>query len=202
VTETDFKNILPQNIISYRKALDLTQAELAAKLNYSDKAVSKWERGEAVPDVVVLNQMAALFGVSLDTLCSGRTLKKSSGAPFSRKQLLISLMSAGLVWLVSTLLYIFLSMGLPDASCLWMTFVCAIPCTAIVLIVFNAIWGKKIIEFFLVSILSWSVALCLFLSVPHDKNYLFFIGAVPMQILICLWHLMFIKCRKKIKQGS
>ena len=49
------------NIASYRKRNGLTQAGLAERLNYSDKAVSKWERGESVPDVLTLSQMAELF---------------------------------------------------------------------------------------------------------------------------------------------
>ena len=59
----DIKENLANNIASHRKALKLTQAELAQKLNYSDKAVSKWERGEAVPDLVVLKQIADFFGI-------------------------------------------------------------------------------------------------------------------------------------------
>ena len=56
------------NIATCRKSAGLTQAGLAEKLNYSDKAVSKWERGESVPDVLTLMQLSTLFGVSLDRL--------------------------------------------------------------------------------------------------------------------------------------
>ena len=41
----DIKLNLAENLVKYRKHFNLTQAELAEKLNYSDKAVSKWERG-------------------------------------------------------------------------------------------------------------------------------------------------------------
>ena len=58
----DLKNILAENLIKYRKAANLTQAELAEKINYSDKAVSKWERAAGMPDVDVLKQIADLFG--------------------------------------------------------------------------------------------------------------------------------------------
>ncbi len=49
----DIKAITAENISKLRVANDMTQAELAKKLNYSDKAISKWERGESLPDVVV-----------------------------------------------------------------------------------------------------------------------------------------------------
>ena len=48
--------------------MKLTQIELAEKINYSDKAISKWERGESIPDVSVLLNLAKLFGVNIDFL--------------------------------------------------------------------------------------------------------------------------------------
>ena len=60
------REIIAENIVTLRKNAGLTQAELAERLNYSDKAISKWERAEAVPDVLVLAQLAELFGVTVD----------------------------------------------------------------------------------------------------------------------------------------
>ena len=65
---SDLKLVTAGNIINLRTARGLTQAELGAKLNYSDKTISKWERGEAIPDAYVLTQMAELFGVTVDEL--------------------------------------------------------------------------------------------------------------------------------------
>ena len=67
--ETLRKNI-SQKITFYRKAAGLTQLELAEKLNYSDKSVSKWERGDGLPDITVLSNMAELFGISVDDFIS------------------------------------------------------------------------------------------------------------------------------------
>ena len=64
----ELKNIIAKNIQECRNACGLTQLELAEKLNYSDKAVSKWERGESLPDISVLKKMSEIFGVSLDYL--------------------------------------------------------------------------------------------------------------------------------------
>ena len=66
----DLKLISASNIIRLRQGAGLTQAELGAKLNYSDKSISKWERGEAIPDAYVLTQMAGIFGVTVDYLLS------------------------------------------------------------------------------------------------------------------------------------
>ena len=64
----ELKNIIAENLQSLRRDAGMTQAALAEKLNYTDKAVSKWERGESVPDVAVLRDIADLFGVTVDYL--------------------------------------------------------------------------------------------------------------------------------------
>ena len=62
----DIKYIVAKNISNLRVLNNMTQAELGEKLNYSDKTISKWERGDSIPDVAVLYEIANLFGVSLD----------------------------------------------------------------------------------------------------------------------------------------
>ena len=64
----DIKLIIAQNIVSLRKKHDLTQAELAEKLNYSDKAVSRWEHGDTLPDINVLYQLCDFYGIDMNTL--------------------------------------------------------------------------------------------------------------------------------------
>ena len=64
----ELRLITASNIIKLRTGAGMTQAELGQRLNYSDKSISKWERGEAIPDAFVLTQMAALFGVTVEDL--------------------------------------------------------------------------------------------------------------------------------------
>ena len=75
MNEDVLKKNVSEKITFYRKAAGLTQLELAEKLNYSDKSVSKWERGDGLPDITVLTNMAELFGVSVDDLCPPRRPK-------------------------------------------------------------------------------------------------------------------------------
>jgi len=201
--EVERKNALAKNIIYYRKLLNLKQSELAAKLNYSDKAVSKWERGEAVPDVMVLSQMAKFFGLTLDKLCSEHehTLKapkiierKKRSFTFLKNRLMISLISAGLVWFIATMIFVFGKMIYPNFDYYWMAFIYAIPCTIILLIIFNGIWGRRLYTFILVSVLIWAIALCLYLSIPLDRSELMFWLAFPAQAIILFWS--FITSRK------
>ena len=60
-----------QFILELRKSSQLTQKELAAKLNVSDKAVSKWERGLSYPDIELLSPLSDILGVSTTELLNG-----------------------------------------------------------------------------------------------------------------------------------
>ena len=76
LNENDFKKIVVENLIYYRKLNKLTQLQLAEKLNYSDKAISKWERAESIPDIIILKQIADLFGVTVDYIITEHTEMK------------------------------------------------------------------------------------------------------------------------------
>ncbi len=141
----EIKRNIARNIATLRGSKGLTQAQLAEALSYTDKAVSKWERGETMPDVFVLKQIADGFGVTLDYL-----LKDNGGVlpekPDEKKQknhnhLVISLLAAGVVWLVATALFVFPSLLPNPFEKLWVVFPAALPISLIVLLVFNSIWG-------------------------------------------------------------
>ena len=97
--------VIAKNISEYRKKLGLTQAGLGEKLNFTDKSVSKWEKGEYLPDILVLYKMCELFGITLNDLTKEH---KEIIIPKKEKhnKILISIMSAGLVWLVATILFV------------------------------------------------------------------------------------------------
>ena len=57
-----------------REKKQLTQAELAAQLHVSDKTISKWENGKGYPDISLLEPLAAVFGISVAELLSGKTV--------------------------------------------------------------------------------------------------------------------------------
>lgn len=57
-----------------RKALGLTQKQLAEKLNMSDKSVSKWERGICLPDVTVYLELCKILGISINEFLAGEDI--------------------------------------------------------------------------------------------------------------------------------
>ena len=134
--ETEFRGIVAANITLYRKACGLTQLELAEKLNYSDKAVSKWERGESLPDLYVLHQIANMFGITLNDLVNVVETPKPNVNKNDRK--VVMLLSMGLTWLVA--IVVFAALKIFETPMIWMPFIYAIPVTAIVSIVFCNIY--------------------------------------------------------------
>lgn len=61
-------------IAGKRKALGMTQKQLAEKLNMSDKSVSKWERGICLPDVSVYMELCEILGISINEFLAGEDI--------------------------------------------------------------------------------------------------------------------------------
>lgn len=192
----NLKRIIKTNLVKYRKAAGLTQAQLAEKLGYSDKSVSKWEREEGVPDIYILKEIADLYGVTVNDLITENPSILKKEIKFlskisKRNKILISLLSAGLVWAVATTTYVSLDLALPNIeSYLTNIYIYAIPASCIVLIVFNSIWGKKYINFLLISALIWTFTLSLYVSLSIKNIGKLFIIPIPLQILTILWFML------------
>ena len=184
----NLKNILAQNLVKLRKASNMTQSELAEKLSYSDKAVSKWERGESSPDIEILYEISKLYKVTIDELLSEEVKINHTKKLKTKMRFIISLISSLLVWLIATIVFVFLVWLNPDKERQWLVFIYAIPVSSIVVLVFNSIWGNKMLNCLIVSVLMWTIILSIFLTVPKfDNSYLIFFIAIPVQIIILCW---------------
>lgn len=200
------------NIASYRKRANLTQAGLAEKLNYSDKAVSKWERGESVPDVITLVQLANQFDITVNDLLADpnalpdnlNTLEKAM-AQVSEKTLkrkanknIILALSSILVWFVALLVFVVLSsLSIPNSG---LAFLYAVPVNAIVLLSLRSAWHDFRWNRILISVMMWGILACihmtllLFLRFNMWKLYLL---GLPGQAAILLWFRLFQPVREK-----
>lgn len=185
---------IADNLIRYRKQAGYTQAELAEKINYSDKSVSKWEQGNGIPDVYTLVQLAELYGVSVDALLSDGvpvpTRKKTKGL-----HVLIMLLTCGIAWLVAICFFVVMAIWKPNGAW-WLAFLYAVMANAISLIVYAGIWKYRVLNFCAVSTLIWVSITCLFLTIraivtsfggDTDGLGLLFLLGVPLQVLEILW---------------
>lgn len=190
----ELKNIIAKNISDLRREKGLTQLELAEKLNYSDKSVSKWERAEAIPDVVVLKEMAELFGVSLDYMTESehkkKTLDKISDFKKIHNHAFITGICVLVVWFLAMLGFVITDIIIGSGiKFTWLSFVYAAPLSFIVWLVLNSIWFNKRRNFLIISLLMWSGLAALvisFLLFGHNIWKIMIIG-IPAQIIIILW---------------
>ena len=180
----DLKDIVSKNIIYLRTNNKMTQLELGGILSYSDKAVSKWERGEAIPDAYVLLKLSSIFNVSVDYLLSEHSEKELKAVTrFSADRRVISLISILGIW---TLAIIAFSVFWIAGSIQWLVFVYALPVSFIVMIIFTALWGKKKNNAYYISLLVWSIISALYYTLLQYNWWFLFVIGLPAQIIILL----------------
>lgn len=181
--EATLRKTVAKNIAQYRKAHHDTQLDLATKLNYSDKSVSKWERGESLPDVYILSQIAELYSVSVSALIGEIQPPKESKPHY---HMFILLLSLALTMAVATLLFSMFMICKVDYPA-WMFFVYALPVCSIICIVFTSLWWGILWQGVSVSALIWTLGLSLYLSFELENVSLIFLVCAALQVLTLLW---------------
>jgi transcriptional regulator with XRE-family HTH domain len=193
----ELKLISASNIISLRTAAGLTQAELGAKLNYSDKSVSKWERGEAIPDAFVLKQMAEIFGVTVDHLLSShdaweKPLEEKEAPQYSADHIIaVSILG---VWTMA--LSLFVVLWLLDVIW-WPIFFIALSLSLLTYLILMCVFGRRkhlplMIAAYVVSIF----VLFYVLMLPIRPLWQIFILAIPAAAIV------YLSCRIRIRPDT
>lgn len=208
--EEQIKKHFAQKLIELRKSKSMTQFQLAEELNYSDKAVSKWERAESIPDAFTLLKIAKLFSVPLDLLLDSEYIPpvKDEDESESRadklkgknaKHVFIPFIAAlGTYFIASIIFFVF--KNIPSVqSYAPLSFQYATVAVFIVLTVFSSLWWKRIWQCLCVSGIIWSVGLCMTYPV-YMENFKYFL--VPCAILqcVCILIYVFVYFLKKGKQ--
>jgi transcriptional regulator with XRE-family HTH domain len=186
MTQEEIKTNFSENLIKLRKSNNLTQLQLAEKLNYSDKAVSKWEVGSVLPDVETLCNISDFFGITVNDLIYKKKEKFSS--KLLKNHLFITLLSFGLVWFLSSIIYFILEEG-TSLIRPWLTFIIAIPISFIVLVVFTSLWFKRIWQLLSITGLFWGLLLTIYLCIYRFDLWFIFVIGIVGQVLIVLWGL-------------
>ena len=191
--EQRYRNNIARNLTAYRKRCDMTQAQLAEKIAYSDKAVSKWERGEGVPDTLVMLQLCEIFDITLNDLVADKIKKKSPY--FLRNRFIITILSCLIVWLVAVLSFVIVGMVTPEVEVAWLSYIYAIPVSFVVLVVFSSVWGKKWMRFLSITGLIWSLLLAVYLSITiFDETaksaWMIFLIGIPVEVSFLFFFLL------------
>ena len=186
---SELKLVSASNIIRLRTEAHLTQAELGAKLNYSDKTISKWERGEAIPDAYVLTQIAALFDVSVDYLLSSHD---SWEAPIEEDEQMkkprysewkIILLAVISVW--TGFLTAFVALWI-FGIIWWEIFLVALPASIVVLTVLLSVFRRRRYLSWCISALVFSILLLIFAAIPDMRWWQLLILTIPAELIVFL----------------
>lgn len=179
--------IIAENITRLRIAKQLTQLELGNLISYSDKSVSKWERGDSIPDAYVLKKLSELFGVSIDFLFaehSDEEFKKKPVREHKHDRNVITLIVILGIWTLALSVFIILDQVGITA---WTIFAYTVPVSLITFLILNSIWGNKHNNLFVISALLWSVLGCIYMTFFTYFTYniwLIFALGLPAQVII------------------
>ena len=205
MTVEDIKPIIAKNITALRQGAKMTQIELAERLNYSDKSVSKWERAESIPDITVLKAIADMFGVPLDYLVRENpelpVVQEEQEPTFGKKRnhKVITALSILLVWFVAAVVFVILDVIALDTKLHFLAFAYAVPVSMIVWLVLNSIWFTRHNNYLIISLLMWTTLACVVLTlllVGLNVWQLMILGVLG-QVIIATWSKMQYHHKKK-----
>ncbi len=184
----DLKAVFAGNLIALRTKLGLTQAELAEKIHYSDKSISKWERAESLPDLQVTKELADVFGVTVDYLITPHDAWDGKPVRIPYRTDVITTVSLLGVGTIALLLFLILYWTLGNLY--WVVFMAAVPVMLVTLLVLNCVWGKAKYHPVVVSLLLLGIFALLFYILQeyvHVRN-LWGLGLLwlPAQIIVLL----------------
>lgn len=184
----NIKEVIAKNLTELRRSHKMTQQQLADKLGYSPKAVSRWERGETLPDIEMLCRICDMYGVRFEYL-----LKEEQPAPSknpniivkdTKSKLSITAIAFLTVWIVASVGFMYSRVfGMPNA---WMLFIWALPASALALMICNHKWGNRILGFCVRSYLTWTLILALYLHFIEYNMWMLFITGVPIELILLI----------------
>lgn len=195
---------LSESLSELRKNSKLTQSELGEKLNYTDKSVSKWERGEGVPDVSVLVKLSDLYGVSIDEMLgrakpADEPTTQTAAKGTALRKVAILLIMGGLMITLAFIAYFVISLAWPGFDRNWMAFIIALPCLFLGEGVWFMVWRRWAWAFGSLSCALWTACVTLNLGIPSiHANLLYSCGGIAQ--LIAIVTCCFLVLKKSSKQ--
>ena len=176
------RDTISKNIIALRKANGHTQIDLARKINYSDKAVSRWEKGEVIPDVETLQKIAENYSVPLTYLLEEHENVKNDKLIPSRNELILHGLFICIAWIIITVLFVYLR--LIYDYLFWQAFIWGIPITCALTLWANKKWGNAILKMIIQTIFVWSLITAFYLQFLNQNLWLIFLIGIPIQAAI------------------
>ena len=176
--EEEIRLNFSKNLLALRKSRGLSQVQLANDLNYTDKAVSKWEKNETIPDIVSLSAIAEYFDITVDDLIKNHDVVKKSNK--KRNRVRITLSSIAICFVVTGLVYLILALNGIEKSYISVPF--AFLTGGIVLTVLASIWFRRLYIYLGISVIIWSLALIVMLFLDFQLFWVILIIAFVIDL--------------------
>ena len=187
----ELKLVVASNLIKLRQKAGMTQAELGEKLNYSDKTVSKWERGESIPDAYVLTRLADIYGLTVNDLLrndsdwkSPAEKEKAAAGERTFCSNVVTLVAIVGIWTMAVILLVVTWLVLDEL--LWLIFACAVPVSLVTLLVLNSVWNGGRYNMIIVMLLVAAAVTLVFLFLLRRNPWQLFLILTPAELLVFL----------------
>lgn len=196
----NIRETIGKNLAELRKKKGLTQFELAEKFNYSDRAISKWENGDTLPDIDTLYILCEFYGVTLDYLThtydQEQFVKRNEKDAMINNIIICGLFSS-IVWMIATIIFVWTIIAPSNSRGYWEAFVYAVPTNAFLLLILNRIYFKnRLFKLIILSTFSWSLLASIYLGLLSLNIWAIFIVGIPMQLILILWYGIKVKAKK------
>ena len=183
MTEIEIKHHFAKNVRELRISRGLNQIQLGEELHYTSKAISKWENEDVLPDIVTLQMIAEFFGITVDDLISDQDAVKKSHR--KKNRILITASSCLLSFFLAAVT--FLILYLCEVPYAWRSFIIAIPCSFITLIVLASLWFNKVTRNIGIIALIWSASLVAMVFMNFDYFWILIIAASILSIIAVIF---------------
>ena len=183
----NLREIIPNNIIKLRKTQGLTQLDLGKRVNYSDKAVSRWEKGEVLPDVETLQRISEVFNVPMSYLLESHDENEVQIPKTEKSEIAFQYLACLTVWIIATLIFVFGELNFDKIF--WQIFVWSVPATCIVVSTLNRKKKNRLLNLVVNSIFIWSFLTAFYLQFLDFNAWIFFLIGVPIQAAFVVFYL-------------
>ena len=206
----DIKDIFAKNLSELRQASGMTQLGLGERLNYSDKTVSKWERGESIPDAGMLKQIGEVFGVSVDYLLEEDHDHAATYAvepseeeeqTYKKHQTIRHIVQAG-VWLLSFVIIVLC--WIVTRKFYWLILIWTLPVSFLLNIIFTSLWSrnKGRDNYIFISLFILSILLAIYLSTLKANLWMLFLIMIPVEVLMYFCFKLYFDKKKRAESSE
>lgn len=186
---SNLREIISTNITNLRKSKNWTQVELARRINFSDKAVSRWEKGEVMPDIETIQKLSEVFDVPMTEIIEKQQdVKPAEKTRPTKQEVLSQIFLVCEIWTILSVAYAYLDIS--SGLHIWKIFLWGVPATVLMLYIINLRHKHNISSFVYGTIFIWTFTTCLFIQMINLHAWFFFVLGVPIQGMLVIRYLV------------